>query len=81
MTDTTDIEALVARGRSTFEGVPRNGLAYEMADALERQQAVVVAARAYVEIPIPWSAKSGKAYVALNKALTALDDPLEGKGK
>ena len=35
------IEALVARGRATFEGVPRNGLAYAMADALERQQAAV----------------------------------------
>ena len=42
---TTDIKALVAKGRLTFEGVPRDRTAWELANALERTQAVVEAAR------------------------------------
>ena len=45
----TDIKALVARGKSTFEGVPRDRLAWDLADALERQQAVVEAAQRYTK--------------------------------
>ena len=76
----TDIETLVARGKSTFEGVPQDGLAWELADAIERQQAVVEAAQHAVNGY--WWKKEfvAGAMLRLKQALAALDAPPEGDG-
>ena len=65
-----DIDALIAVGRSKFAGVPRNTLAWEMADALERHQAVVRVLRSMD--------RRGLLGKELRDALDAVDDTLEG---
>ena len=70
--NTIDIEALISVGRSKFAGVPRNTLAWEMADALERQQAVVCVLRSMD--------RRGLLGKELRDALAAVDAPPEGDG-
>ena len=92
MTDTPDIEALVARGRSTFESVPRDALAWALAGIVVRQRAVVEAARELLEVadlrgdselshPADdeklWTARMQTAWDELR---AALDAPPEGEG-
>ena len=76
MTKKYDIKTLIARGKSTFEGIPRDGRAWEMADALERQQAVVEAAREYLFAicnPTPSGDRKIMAEGGLKATLAALD--------
>jgi len=72
MVNTTDIDELIARAQSTFEGVPRNRLAWELAGIVVRQQAVVEAARVV--------AYHNGAISDLIVTLAALDAPPEGDG-
>ena len=83
MTDTPDIEALIAEARGAIQRKMRSGslgapvdeisdlLVDRMADALERQQAVVKAARLSLRHPHAGT-------TAMIKALAALDAPPEG---
>ena len=70
--NTIDIEALISVGRSKFEGVPRNKLAWEMAGALERHQAVVRVLRSMD--------RRGLLGKELRDALAAVDAVPEGNG-
>ena len=78
----TDIKALIARGKSTFEGsIPRDRLAWELADALELTQAVVEAARNGRRlIGMMTNVSIAAGCKCIDDALAALDAPPEGEG-
>ena len=62
---TTEIEALVASGKANFEGIPRNQLAWALADALVAQQAVVEAAKWMKKMGMPLPVRLVDALAAL----------------
>ena len=94
MTDTPDIGALVAEARLTHLDMKTvskehvNPLAAKLADALEAQQAVVVAAREWrkdlekdvFHLEAIRSGVTHPGIAKLMKALAALDAPKEGEG-
>ena len=87
MTNTPDIEALIARLRAEAAALPTQyrGNLYEAADALERTQAVAESARALNEVAdlIADDDKQqvlGWAVDKMTDALTALDAKPEGEG-